>query len=115
MQIPRSEWRDKIFLPSLDEKRNDADGLYQAIINGLNDGFAAALIPAAACLMEIDELPVGSHSIQGIVLMQNGELSAAESTLRAGIAKAGETGTLLTNLAKVFAECGKEACADRVL
>lgn len=115
MQIPRSEWRDKVFLPSLDEKRNDAAGLYQAIINGLNDGFAADLIPAAARLVEIDDIPERSHTIQGIVLMQNGELSAAENTLRAGIAKAGETGTLLTNLAKVFAERGEEERADLTL
>ena len=115
MQIPRSEWRYKIFLPSLDEKRDDAAGLYQAIINGLNDGFAADLIPAAARLVAIDDIPERSHTIQGIVLMQNGDLSAAESTLRAGIAKAGETGTLLTYLAKVFAERGEEERADHTL
>lgn len=115
MQIPRREWREKIFLPSLEEKRDDAAGLYQVIINGLNDGFAADLIPAAARLVEIDDIPERSHTIQGIVLMQNGELSAAENTLRAGIAKVGETGTLLTNLAKVFAERGEEERADQTL
>ena len=115
MQIPRSEWREKVFLPSLDEKRDDAAGLYQAIINGLNDGFAADLIPAAGRLVEIDDIPERSHTIQGIVLMQNGELLAAENTLRAGIAKVGETGTLLTNLAKVFAERGEEERADHTL
>lgn len=115
MLIPRSEWREKVFLPSLEEKRDDAAELYQVIINGLNDGFAADLIPAAARLVEIDYLPERSHTIQGIVLMQNGELSAAENTLRAGMAKVGETGTLLTNLAKVFAERGEEERAEHTL
>lgn len=115
MQIPRSEWREKVFLPSLEEKRNDAAELYQAIIGGLNDGFVADLMPAAERLVEIDDIPERSHVIQGIVLMENGELAAAESTLRAGIAKAGETGTLLTNLAKVFAARGEEARADDTL
>jgi len=83
MQIPRSEWREKVFLPSLEEKRNDAAELYQALISGLNDGFAADLIPAAERLVEIDYLPERSHTIQGIVLMKNGELAAAENTGRA--------------------------------
>lgn len=115
MQIPRSEWREKVFLPSLDEKYNDAVGLYQAILGGLNDGFAADLEPAVARLVEIDDIPERSHTLQGIVLMKNGELTAAENTLRAGIAKAGETGTLLTNLAKVFAERGEDERADQTL
>lgn len=115
MHIPRSEWREKVFLPSLEEKRNDAAELYQAIIGGLNDGFAADLIPAAERLVEIDDIPERSHTIQGIVLMKNGELTAAENTLRAGIAKVGETGTLLTNLAKVFAERGEEQRAEEML
>ncbi|WP_244156426.1 hypothetical protein [Kosakonia radicincitans] len=63
MHIPRSEWREKVFLPSLEEKRNDAAELYQAIIGGLNDGFAADLIPAAERLVEIDYLPERSHTI----------------------------------------------------
>lgn len=115
MQIPRREWREKVFLPSLEAKRDDAAELYQVIINGLNDGFVADLIPAAARLVEIDDIPERSHTIQGIVLMENGELSAAETTLRAGMAKVGETGTLLTNLAKVFASRGEEERADQTL
>ncbi|WP_039055862.1 hypothetical protein [Enterobacter sp. Bisph1] len=115
MQILRSEWREKVFLPSLEEKRNDAAELYQAIVSGLNDGFAADLLPAAERLVEIDDIPERSHTIQAIVLMKNGELTAAERTLRVGIEKAGATGTLLTNLAKVFAERGEEDRADDTL
>ncbi len=115
MQIPRNEWRENVFLPSLKEKWNDADELYQAIIGGLNDSFAADLLPAAQRLVEIDALPERSHTIQAIVLMKNGELTAAERTLQVGIEKAGATGTLLTNLAKVYAERGEEERADKTL
>ena len=115
MQIPRREWREKVFLPSLEAKRDDAAELYQVIINGLNDGFVADLIPAAARLVEIDDIPERSHTIQGIVLLQNSLLDEAENTLRAGIAKVGATGILLTNLAKVFAGRGDDARADEVL
>ncbi|CPR17952.1 tetratricopeptide repeat protein [Brenneria goodwinii] len=81
----------------------------------MNDGFAADLIPAAERLVEIDDIPERSHVILGIVLMKNGRLDDAERALRAGIEKSGATGTLLTNLAKVFAERGEDARADETL
>jgi len=115
MKIPRGEWRDKVFLPNLRQKWNNAAELYSQIISGLNDGFAADLMAAAARLVEIDDIPERSHTIQGIVQMKNGQLNAAEATLRAGMAEAGETGTLLTNLAKVFAERGDETRAHVTL
>lgn len=115
MHIARSDWREKVFLPGLAQKWDDAGELYDAILGGLNDGFAADLIPAAARLVDIDEDPERSHTVQGIVLMKNNRLAEAESTLREGIAKVGATGILLTNLAKVFAERGDDAHADSLL
>lgn len=115
MHITRSDWRDKVFLPGLELKWDDAAGLYDALLGGLNDGFAADLIPAAARLVEIDDDPERSHTIQGIVLMKNNQLDEAESTLKTGMAKVGATGILLTNLAKVFAERGDDARADELL
>lgn len=115
MKITRSEWRDKVFLPNLQQKWNDPGGLYSLIVSGVNDGFAADLLSATTRLVDIDDNPERSHTIQGIVLMKNGQLDAAETTLRAGITKAGETGTLLTNLAKVFAERGDQIRADETL
>jgi tetratricopeptide (TPR) repeat protein len=99
----------------LQKEWDDANALYTLIVSGLNDGFAADLLPAAERLLEIDDTPERSHTILGIVLMKNGQLDAAESTLRAGMAKVGETGTLLTNLAKVFADRGDEARAEDTL
>lgn len=115
MQITRNEWRNNVFLPNLREKWNSADELYSLIISGLNDGFVADLIPAAAQLVEIDSNPERSHVIQGIVLLENGQLDAAENALRTGMAKVGATGTLLTNLAKVFSDRGEQALADETL
>lgn len=115
MHITRSDWRNNVFLPSLEQKWNDAAELYEAVLSGLNDGFAADLVDAAARLVEIDSDAERCHTIQGIVLMENGQLEAAEKSLRAGIAKAGATGTLLTNLAKVFAGRGEEQRVDVTL
>lgn len=91
MHIARSDWRNNVFLPGLEQKWNNAAELYDAILGGLNDGFAADLIPAAARLVEIDDDPERSHTIQSIVLMENRRLVEAENILQAGIAKVGAT------------------------
>lgn len=115
LKITRSEWHDNVFLPNLQQKWNDAGALYNLIISGLNDGFAADLLPATERLLEVDDIPERSYTIRGIVLMKNGLLDAAEDALREGITKAGKTGALLTNLAKVYAERGNQASADEIL
>ncbi|GGY20185.1 tetratricopeptide repeat protein [Paludibacterium paludis] len=115
LKITRSEWRDKVFLPNLQQKWNDAAEIYNLIISGINDGFATDLLAATERLLEIDGIPERSHSVRGIVLMKNGLLDEAEDVLRKGITKAGATATLLTNLAKVFAERGNQPRADEIL
>lgn len=115
LRIARSEWRDKVFLPNLKLKWDNAPELYSLIIAGVNDGLTADLMPAADRLVEIDSNPERSHVVQGIVRMKNGQLDLAEETLRIGMKKVGETGTLLTNLAKVFAERGEQKKADETL
>ncbi|WP_293764831.1 hypothetical protein [uncultured Aquitalea sp.] len=115
IKITRNEWRDKVFLPNLQQKWNEAGELYNLIISGLNDGFAPDLLSATERLLEIDDIPERSHTIRSIVLMKNGLLDAAEDVLHAGMVKAGETATLLTNQAKIFAERGNQALADETL
>ncbi|RFP09139.1 tetratricopeptide repeat protein [Duganella sp. BJB488] len=115
LNITRNEWHDKMFLPSLKQNWNDPDELYRLIFSGLDDGFPADLQRAAQRLLEIETMPERGHTMLGIVLLRNGQFDAAEATLRAGMEKVGETGTLLTNLAKVQAERGDEAQADETL
>ncbi|MBS7436910.1 tetratricopeptide repeat protein [Pseudomonas syringae] len=115
MKITRSEWREKVFLPNLKQQWGDADELYNLIVSGLNDGFATDLMPAAERLVEIDANPERSYVVNGIVLMHNARLDAAEATLREGLAKVGVSGIILTNLAKVFAERGDQSVAEATL
>lgn len=115
LKITRSEWREKVFLPNLQQKWDNAAELCNLIISGLNDGFAADLGKAAFRLIEIDDNLERSHVVQGIVQMKNGQLDLAEATLRSGMAEVGETGSLLTNLAKVLAEQGEQEQADQTL
>ncbi len=115
LRISRADWRDQVLLPQLQRNWNDADELYRLLISGLNDGLAADLQPAAARLVEIDTNPERSHTVEGIVCLRNERIEQAEATLRAGIEQAGPTGTLLTNLAKVYAARGEQARADQTL
>ena len=115
LRISRADWRDKVLLPQLQRHWDDADELYRLLISGLNDGLAADLQPAAARLVQIDANPERSHTVEGIVYLRNDLLEQAEATLRAGIEQAGPTGTLLTNLAKVYAARGEQARADETL
>ena len=115
VKISRSEWRDKVLLPNLAEKAHDPDALYQLIMTALNDGFEKDLMPAAKQLLAIDTLPERGHTVHGIVLLANGKLEEAEATLREGMAKVGETATLLTNLAKVIWETGDLPKAREIL
>ncbi|WP_417069859.1 tetratricopeptide repeat protein [Niveibacterium terrae] len=115
LQITRSDWREKMLQPNLQLKWDKPDELYTVIVSALNDGFATDLLPAAERLLAIDPIPERSHTIHGIVLMKNGKLDAAEATLREGMRKVGETGTLLTNLAKLHAERGDEARSHEIL
>jgi tetratricopeptide (TPR) repeat protein len=108
LKIPRGEWRDRVLRPNLRKHWNDPDALYQHILTAVNDGFAGEVIETSRHLLGIDRIPERAHAMHGIVLLKVGQLDAACATLEAGMAKAGRTGVLLTNLAKVEFAQGKE-------
>jgi tetratricopeptide (TPR) repeat protein len=115
IQITRLDWRDKMLLPQLQAKWNEPDELYGLIVNALNDNFFSEVEPASRRLIAIDPIVERSHVIRAIVLMKTGPLDEAERVLLDAVAKVGETGTILTNLAKVFSERGDEQKAETAL
>lgn len=115
MQIARADWRDSVLRPQLKAQWNEPDALYQLIVNGLNDGFDREIEPASAQLVGIDPLVERGHVIRAIVLMKLDRLEEAERILRDAIAKVGETGTILTNLAKIQESRGDSALVDATL
>lgn len=115
IQITRVDWRDKMLLPQLQAKWSQPDELYELIVNALNDGFLAEVEPASRQLLAIDPIVERSHVIRAIVLMKNGALDEAERVLFDAGAKVGETGTILTNLAKVQEARGEEQKAAATL
>ncbi|RZL04181.1 MAG: tetratricopeptide repeat protein [Rubrivivax sp.] len=115
MKITRGEWRDKVLIPNIEKAWNKPDDLYGLIVSACHDGFFADLKEASARLLVIDTNAERSHTMRSIVLMKTGQIEGAQAVLRAGIEKVGETGTLLTNLAKVYAERGDTQQADQTL
>lgn len=115
LQITRADWRDSMLLPQIKAMWDQPNELYQLILNALDDGFSAEVDPASQRMLEIDPIVERAHVIRAIVLMQQKRLEQAEQVLRDAINSIGETGTLLTNLAKVQADRGDEHQADATL
>jgi tetratricopeptide (TPR) repeat protein len=115
LQMPRADWRDKVLLPNIKANWDAPDALYGSITNGLQNGVAAELQDASQHLLAIDPNIERSHVTRGILLMRLARFAEAESVFQDAVAKVGETGTLLTNLAKLEAQRGEHAKAEATL
>ncbi|HEX3628468.1 MAG TPA: hypothetical protein VH280_23925 [Verrucomicrobiae bacterium] len=115
MFISKQEWRTKILPGTIKSHWNNPDQLYGTIFGALNDGFFADVIDAAKQLNRIDPVPVRAACVYGIVLTQNHRLDEAEQVLRSCLEKHGEDGSVLTNLAKVYAARNEHQKADEIL
>ena len=113
--VPREEWGANVIPGMLKEAWESPDQLYMVILNSLNDGFVAEMTEAAAHLHEIDSIPGRGACMWGIVLMQTDRMDEAEALLSGFAAKHGEDGSVLVNLAKVYAEKGDLELAKATL
>ncbi len=115
MFIAKEEWRKSVLPGSIKSNWNKPDELYGIIFNSLNDGFRSDVVAAAEQLYRIDSQPERGTCVWGIVLMEEGRLDEAEGVLRGFISKHGESGTVLTNLAKVFSKRGDNSKSEEML
>ncbi len=113
--ITRQEWRDNVLLGNLQAAWDRPDDLYGIILNALNDGFHADVVQAAEQLHKIDDDRERSTCIWAIVLMHQDRFDEAETVLRDYLGALGESGAILTNLAKVHAGRNDHAQAERTL
>ena len=113
--VPREEWRTNVIPAMVKESWDNPDQLYIIIINSLNEGFVAEMTEAAAHLNEIDTVPARGACMWAIVLTGTGRLDEAEALLTEFGAKHGEDGSVLVNLAKVYAEKGNLELATSTL
>jgi tetratricopeptide (TPR) repeat protein len=115
VQVPREEWRTNVIPGMLKEAWEDADRLYAVIVNSLNEGFVAEMTDAAAHLLEIDPIAGRGTCMAAIVMAGTGRRDEAEKLLTEFPEKHGEDGSVLVNLAKIYADKGQMELANQTL
>jgi len=115
VRIPREEWRTNVLPVLVKEAWENPEQLYVVIVNSLNQGFMVELADAAARLHEIDTIPGRGTCMLAIVLAGTGQSDAAQALLEEFGAKHGDDGSVLVNLAKMYADRGEAAKAEATL
>jgi tetratricopeptide (TPR) repeat protein len=115
MFMTKEAWRTNVLPASLQSNWNNPDQLFAIILGALKDGLRAEVIAAAEQLYKIDPQADRSTCIWGIILKDEGRLEEAEKVFRDYLAKHGENGSVLTNLAKVYAQRKEDAKAEETL
>ena len=113
--ITKEAWRTSVLPGTLKTNWNNPDLLYGVIFGALKDGFRSDIIAAAEQLYKIDSQPERGTCVWGIVLREEGRLDESEKVLRDYIAKHGENGSVLTNLAKVYSQRKNEKKSEETL
>ncbi len=113
--VPREEWRTNVLPGMLKELWDNPEQSYLLILNSLNDGFVDEVADAAEHLALTDPIAARGACIWGIVLIQQGRLDEAEAALSGYLSQHGEDGSVLTNLAKVYAAKGEQAKSEETL
>jgi tetratricopeptide (TPR) repeat protein len=113
--MPRETWRSQVLLPNLALKRNDPNALYDLIVSGLRDGFAADVLDSARHLTSIDTERARGANLLGVVLLKLNNPGEARRVLERAVAECGEDSYLIGNLAKAYAGLGNVQQRDALL
>jgi tetratricopeptide (TPR) repeat protein len=108
MHVSRHEWL-KVMHHNLRSHWQQPDQLAAHIIQALQDGLVAEVEEAAKQLHRIDTTASRGATLLAIVYLQTQRPAQAEKLLRVHLAKHGEDGVVLTNLAKAEADQGLDA------
>jgi tetratricopeptide (TPR) repeat protein len=115
VQVPREEWRTKIIPGMLQEAWDEPERLYAVILNSINEGFVAEMSDAAEHLLEIDPIAGRGACMAAIVMAGTGRREEAETLLTEFPARHGDDGSVLVNLAKIYADKGQVELAMTTL
>ncbi len=115
VEVPREEWRTNVLPNMVKEVYDQPDQLYMLLVNSLNDGFVEEMIDPAQHLYSTDTVPARGACMWAIVLLQQNRLDEAEQVLEGYLKQHGEEGSVLVNLAKVFATRGDHDRAQATL
>jgi tetratricopeptide (TPR) repeat protein len=115
MEVPRETWRRDVLLPNFDKNKDNPEALYGLIVQSLRDGFIEEALAPAQRLTKIDPDRERAQCLHGIVLLQLKRFPDAKEVLENCIARLGERGYVLTNLAKAYAGLGQDERAEQTL
>jgi tetratricopeptide (TPR) repeat protein len=102
--ISRDQWVDGVLLGKIKDSWEIPQELYNTILMAVNDGFHEHVVDAAKQLFEIDSNKERGACMCAIVLMKNKLLVDAEAILKRALKLVPDSGVLMTNLAKVYAD-----------
>lgn len=106
--ITRQQWRDNVLPGTIEKNWDDAEALAGLIIESLRGNFFDEMIKPAERLLQLEEDAERGAVLLAIVYLQLGRLDDSERILRHHMSRNGESGIVLTNLAKVHAERGED-------
>lgn len=113
--ITKERWCVEVLPGVLKANWDNPEQLSGIIVGALTDGFFPDILDATEHLHRIDPVFSRGTCVYAIALLKNHQLDAAEHVLRAHLERHGEDGSVLTNLAKVYAERRETAKAEATL
>ena len=113
--VAREEWAANVLPNMIKEAWDEPEQLYVILLNSFNDNFFAEVTQAAEHLYKTDTLPARGVCMWAIVLMQADRLDEAETALTQFLAMHPADGSVLLNLAKVYAGQGHAERANETL
>lgn len=113
--ISRKEYQQNILPGKFEDLKNNPDQLYSFIGLSLDDGFFNECIRPAQQLLKIDSNRERATVVLTIAYMKSGYLDKARKIINHYLKEIGTSGTILTNLAKVYALGGNDLKAERIL
>jgi len=108
MSITREDWKERVLDGAIKKDWDNSDRLSSLIIQSLRDKFFEEMIEPAEHLREIDPDKERSAILLGVVYLNVKRLEDAERVLTDHIRSHAASGSLLTNLAKVYSAQGDE-------
>lgn len=115
LHISREEWIDKVLIANLEHARSNPDELFGLIAGAVRDGFSAHVVSYAERLQEIDPEVARGATMLGVAYLECNRLADAERVFNNFLARHGDNGYVLTNLAKVYDRRGETAKVDATL
>ncbi len=113
--IPVSQWRRELLPQALEQAKDDPDAFSAILLDALQTGAGAELVPAAAHLQNTDPNPERGAAVHGLVLLAANQFAEAEDVLVTYLGQFGPSAGILTHLARAQAAQNRFDEADATL